>query len=484
MGIKAVHPTHSLMCKIWELVKDVYGGELTVKDKTVTYLPPTSGQLADGMNKPGDSEGKQAYLAYLLRAVCPDLYRKAVETIVGTMHRKPAVIELPDAMSSLIDSATANGESALMVLRKINEAQVTTGRIGVLGDLVPSSLRVNDVVPILSLYEECAIRNWHASGYVEGVANMDMIILDESGHKMNMDTYEWEKEERYRMLVRSDLTEVPEYNPEGRFYGTASMGPEGTLSGANGVFPNRMGKRLEKIPFSFINTIDIVPEPCQPPLLGLALLVLTIYRGEADYRHSLFMQGQDTLVRIGIQHDPDATEKPVRTGAGARIDVPVNGDAKYIGVNSEGLAEQRSSLENDYKRAGHEAQQLNDTGGTNQKEAAESLRRRSSAQSATLPQIALAGAAGLEDVFRSMAPWFGVPMDSEEIGVTPNLDFSDDEFDGKTLVELLTAKTLGGKISDETIHEWMQEQGVSKHSYEEELERLNNEEPSITDVIE
>ena len=90
------------------------------------------------------------------------------------------------------------------------------------------------------------------------------------------------------------------------------------------------------IPFVFINSKDLSTIPDKPPLDSLARLALAIYRAEADYRQNLFMQGQDTLVRIGSTFEQDDENKAVRMGAGARLDMPVNGDAMYIGVSGKG----------------------------------------------------------------------------------------------------------------------------------------------------
>jgi hypothetical protein len=204
---------------------------------------------------------------------------------------------------------------------------------------------------------------------------------------------------------------------------------------------------------------------------GLAKLCLAIYRGEADYRQNLFMQGQDTLVRIGAQGDEDDT---VRTGAGARIDVPLGGDAKYIGVSSNGLPEQRQALENDYKRAVQKSGQLLDAT-SRAKESGDALRIRVAAQTATLPQIAMTGAAALERVLRSLAEWYGANPD--DVKVTPNLNFTEADLNGQTLVQIMQSKGLGAPISEESIHEWMQDQGFTKQTYEEEQKRLAGEEP-------
>jgi hypothetical protein len=238
-------------------------------------------------------------------------------------------------------------------------------------------------------------------------------------------------------------------------YKTVTVDDEiNNLAGLEWDEPNMMGEKLESIPFSFVNSKDLSPTPDYPPLDGLANHCMAIYRGEADYRQNLFMQGQDTLVRIGAMPGDDEV---VRTGAGARIDVPQGGDVKYAGVSSNGLPEQRMALENDYQRAMQKSGQLSDST-SRAKESGDALRIRVAAQSATLPAVAQAGAAGLEKVLKTLAEWHGANPD--DVSIQPNLDFTDDELNGQTLVQIMQAKGLGAPISEESIHTWMQEQGL------------------------
>ena len=260
------------------------------------------------------------------------------------------------------------------------------------------------------------------------------------------------------------------YCPNGEYYGVAELGEDDEIPTATYTRPHIAGKVNRAIPFVFVNAGDLSLTPDEPPLDGLARLCLAIYRGEADYRQNLFMQGQDTLVRIGIIGD----EKPVRTGAGACIDVPINGDAKYIGVSSNGLPEQRQALEADYARAYQKSGQLMDAT-SRAKESGDALRIRVAAQTATLPQIAKTGAAGLERVLKKLAVWYGANPD--EVKVTPNLRFSDAEINGQTLVSIIQAKALGAPISEQSVHEFLRSQGATKMSYEDELAIIETENP-------
>lgn len=240
------------------------------------------------------------------------------------------------------------------------------------------------------------------------------------------------------------------------------------------VVPMYRGTPLEEIPFVFINTRDLLAIPDQAPLEGLARLVLVIYRGEADYRQALFMTGQDTLVVIGGTRNPDGTpgsDDAIRTGAGSRIDVEMNGDAKYIGVSSAGLSEMRQALENDKKLAAGKAGQLIEIkGGV---ESGEALDTRLAAQTASLNQLALTGAKGLELALKKVAIWIGA--DPEQCKVTPNMEFGETPLTFQDLGSLMSAKVQGLPLSTESIHALLRSKRLTNKEFDEEKELVDQE---------
>lgn len=458
-----LHPLYTAMYEKWLLGNHSFAGEKAIKENGVTYLPPTSGQLADGQGFAG-KVGDKAYNAYKLRAIYPDIFKEAVEAAVGLMHKESPTIELPPELESMRDNATLLGESLEMVLRKIHARQLITGRLGLMGDIRTDDGKVR---PIVVMYNESSILNWDDTSLVDDDVDVRMVMLDESAYVMASD-FTWQYVKQYRLLTLCD--EEGLYCPAGKTYGVAEISDDDEIAGTVFDKPNLAGKTSPTIPFVFVNAADLSLTPDEPPLDGLARLCLAIYRGEADYRQNLFMQGQDTLVRVGIVGESE----PVRTGAGACIDVPLNGDAKYIGVSSNGLPEQRQALAADYARAYQKSGQLMDAT-SRVKESGDALRIRVAAQTATLPQIAKTGAAGLERVLKKLAIWYGA--DPDKVRVTPNLRFSDADINGKTLVELIQAKSLGAPLSEESIHEFLRTQGATKLSYEDELAKIETEQP-------
>ncbi|MEE8517609.1 MAG: DUF4055 domain-containing protein [Dehalococcoidia bacterium] len=451
---------------------DTHRGERQVKNKGTVYLPATSGQKDDGFTE--GQPGKSAYDAYKTRAAFPDVVKMAVDAMVGVMHHKPAVIELPSALERMLEMATLQGESLQMLLRRINEHQLITGRLGLLLD-VPDGAPVG-TAPYVALYRAESILNWdNGQRGMPVVQNLNLVILDESEFQRKED-FEWEEEKQFRVLILGDPKENEPATAKavyrvGVFDDATSSFTEDKL-----IEPTIGGNTLDQIPFVFINAKDIVPDPDAPPLLGLANQALTIYRGEADYRQGLFMQGQDTLVVIGGTMDPD---EEIRTGANAAIRVSVGGDAKYIGVESSGLTEMREALMNDKGEASQKGGQLLDSV-SRAREAEGTLKIRVAARTASLNQITLAGAFGLETVLKMAAMWVGA--DPEKVSVIPNQDFADDELSGKTLNEYMTAHALGAPFSKKSIHRLMEEKDLTVLTFEEEVKELEEEEDMFPEL--
>lgn len=481
MALDSKHPLYDLHVDDWILMRDTYAGERRIKDQTFRYLPPTSGMVEDGVYSGAvpvpmtrtdaagmttvvgfnrGNKGWEAYNAYRLRARYPDWVRESVKALLGVMHRKPPVIELPSQLEPLIERATSRGETMHSLLQRINEEQLVVGRVGLLADVFDDGPFNGQ--PYVAVYRAEDVLNWDEGHRSDVKAQaLNLVVLNESG--MVRREFEWSFEARYRVLM---LGEAEPIEPVG-VYRVGVFRDGDAFSVERMIVPSIGGRTADEIPFVFCNSADVVSDPDGPPLLGLANLCLGIYRGEADYRQSLFMQGQDTLVVIGSAGDAD-----VRVGANARIDLPIGGDAKYIGVDSGGLPEQRSAIENDNKMAAQLSGQLLDSV-SRERESGEALTVRVAARTATLNQVALAGAFALQSILRKIAKWMGA--NPEAVVVTPNLDFVDDQMTGEELGQIMGAKMLGAPLSVETIHRRMQDRGMTDLTFEEELAKIEEE---------
>jgi hypothetical protein len=470
-SVSTTHPLYADANIDWEQMRDTYKGQRAVKEKAFKYLSPTSGMIADGVTRSTTSKGWIAYMAYLTRARYPGLIRRAVEGLIGVMHNKPATFELPASMEYLISRATLDNESLQMLLQKVNEEQLIEGRLGLLGDIQNDG--INKGLFYISLYVAEDVINWD-DGAVDDVeqSSLNLVVLDETDdeRKSDGDIFAWERVTKHRVLI---LGNPGENEPAGDGVYQFEVIREGENFDADKLEAPQFGANVAKeIPFVFINTKDIVSSPDTPPLLDLSNLTLTIYRGEADYRQSLFMTGQDTLVVIGEVEDG---EKERRVGANVSINLPIDGDAKYIGIDSAGIPEQRAALENDYSAAKSNTGELVETN-SRDAESGEALKIRVSARTATLNQVALTGAFGVEQMLKKLGRWMGL-SDSEvdNIKVIPNMDFVDDTMSGVELAQLMGSKMLGAPISIESIHALMQQRGLTEKTVDEELAQILKE---------
>jgi len=468
MSLDTKHPAYQERIEEWEQQRDSHKGEKAIKARTFRYLSPTSSMVVDGIEQT-EQDGWKAYQAYLKRARYPELVGDAVETMLGVMHSKPPTIELPAAMEPLLERATLRRESLEALLRRINEEQLSVGRLGLLAE-VPDG----GDLPMVALYQAEDVINWDDGNDDDSqLDDLRMVVIDESENE-RVRAFDWEHVDKYRVLSIGEVadrdTALEENEVEANpIYRAGVFREKNTFSEDGMLEPNVRGRTLDRIPFVFVNTKDVVTSPDEGPLLSLSNLSLTIYRGEADYRQAIHEQGQGTLVTIGVSSDED---EPRRVGSGAEINIPtVGGDAKYIGIDSN-LAEMRTALENDYARGAQRAEGLLEAV-SRSAESGEALRVRVSARTASLNQVALTGAFALQEILRMIAVWIGANPD--EVIVVPNLDFVGDLLKGRELVDIQTAKELGAPISQRTIHELAQERGLTTRTFDEELEEMAKE---------
>lgn len=445
------HPAYECFRPLWDQMRDTWAGQEAVKKKTICYLPATSGMYEDGF--PNTDKGNNAYNAYLLRALFHSFVSDAVDNLLGMLWNKPPTYEIPSELEYLKQKATTEGEGLLQLHRSINRQQLITGRIGLLVDL-PAGNSLDTPEPYIACYHAEKIINWDA-GFRGQMATetVNLVVLDESGPQ-RVGTFGWDCVDQYRVLVLGSLDGD---EPSGVYkWGVfRSDGTFPTFDPAALSVATSRGIPFSRIPWTFVNASSTVSSPCYPPLLGLSNLSLAIYRLEADYRQALFMQTQDTLFTKGFTDNGD---KPLRTGAGGRIHASTkDGDAKYIGVASQGLPELRTARDNDLKLANSKAGELMDAS-SRARESGTALEMRIGSKTATMNEIAIAAGEGLQQALRDVAQWKGV-KNLDSIVVKPNFEFASREFqamDYKTLVE---SKLLGGPISWESIHEWSRKRG-------------------------
>lgn len=471
-SLDGTHPEYDCRLAQWERCQDALAGQDAVKkrDEGKRYLPPTAGMILDGMGGPHQL-GYCNYKAYLCRAHFYGYYSEGVDLALGMLWNKPPVIEgIKDTpLDYLLTRATHEGESLERLLYRINEAQISTGRIGLLADM-PSGETAGVPQPYISIYCETAITNWDA-GYTGQLAteSLNLVVLNESGPRRK-NVFEWEDYSQYRVLSLGKL-ETNEQN--GVYYQgiyTLEGGGPPDFDPAAMFTPVVQGRVLDEIPFVCINANSTTMCPQDPPMLSLADLCFHLYRLQADYSQELHGQTSATLVTKGLVKPAGKEKEPVRIGAGGHVDLGSSDSAEayFLELSGKGLPEMRQAVESAKQLARERSGEIVDQSSRG-RESGNSLEQRISVRTATLHSIAQHGAEGLQKLLRIMAKWLNMSEQQiADIKVTPNTVFAKPTFSGIELEALTKAKMSGGAIIPyAAIHAYLVARGFTTQSFDE-----------------
>lgn len=491
----ASHPDYNRWVEDWKTLNDVVdGGQSTVKCMEARYLPPTSGQIVT-WNKamPGIAvedlgcgqyvlscssgasclgRGAYAYHLYKFRAIFYDYPAETVRQIVGRLTSNPAEIKLPGKLEAMTERATREGVSMHKLVEIIFGEQAKYSRCGVLADF-PATETTNP--PYLCVYGALRIKNWHVEKDPStGLDKLQFVILDESDYfPVGLS---WE----YRYIIRvcaldqdgnyftetHDVLDWIDKNGEVRGGGIPRQASEEMLKPSEtAVYPTFNGKMSNEIPFVFINATNNFADPELPILNTVAEKSLAIYRGEADYRQALFMQGQATPTFSGMTSE-EASKLLLGASGGVASNNP-EFRASFMEVSGAGLHEMREAQDNLHRLAVTEGSKLINAGAG---ESGEALKERTDSQTISLNTLASTCESGLRNLIRIISEWGGIAADSE---ITLNREFTSGSATPDGLVKLIQAWQMGAPITKQDIHEWAREGGLSETSWEEVQEELD-----------
>lgn len=431
------HPDYLDRVDEWSMMRNAARGETAVKGAGEQYLPMPSGFRAQ------QDGGAKMFEAYMTRAQFSEILAPTIRGMIGVIHRTEAQITMPTAMEGLWERATSDGLPLEALHRRITAELLLTGRYALLADAASEG----SDLPWLAGYTTEALINWSPA--------RDFYVLDESG--LTRDGFSWKQRQAYRVLrIEDGRYSVEKY--------------DGEAQDGEAVQPTaRGGAVLKEIPLVVMGPQDLSVSPQEPPLIGVARAALAMYRLDADYRHQLYMTGQETLVIIN-------GDAPPAVGAGVVISLMASKDdhapdAKYVGPSGTGITAHRQAIQDERDNAAAAGARLFDS----EKRSAESgdaLRIRYAAQTATLTSIALASAQGLEKALRHIAVMIGARPN--EVVVKPNLSFVEAGLspqDAQALVGMWQA----GAISYQTLYENLQrgELASAERSFGEEFAEIS-----------
>lgn len=398
--ITTKHPAYLSFASSWRLMRDAIAGEDDIHAAGVRYLPMKSGQAAIE-----DATVRQrSYDAYKGRAEFPEIVAPGVRGAVGVMLGKPAEVYLPETMEHLRERATLDGLSLDQLHRRMAFEVMAVGRYGLLPGVDARG------VPYLSGYVAESIINWDSANGMP-----DYAVLDESGPVRDRETGEWGEVQRLRECFLSS-----------RSYGARvwTKAGEGWVVTDEAFARTSRGGTLTFLPFVFVGTNDLTPQPDDVPLYGLAKLAVRAYQLDADLRTTLHLTSEPTPWVNGFDDPAQAVQDgmaPSSIGAARIWLLPQGSQPGLLEFTGAGAEAQHKEKADALERAAQFGAQVIQMGQS--AESGEALRLRAASQTATLTTIAQTTAAGLERALRNIAIWIGANPD--EVMVTPHLEFFD-----------------------------------------------------------
>ena len=458
-----------------QLLDTVEGGEREVKERSITYLPKTSGQASN------TECGDEIYDAYKKRSIFYGYSRDTLVAMLGVMHAKSAKFQLPSSISEL-DKEAEHSEGwrvgLKQILREVNRNQLTYGRLGILVDMPPNGTPTLQAMPKLLMYQAFFILDWSTREMPNGDIILDYVLLaEESPREENLRTAKCDDNKiRLRVLALDadgnyyshtiPLDDTDGFRKNARDLEKFDLDnpPE------DAIYPIANDERMSFIPFVFINVTHLRPDIEKSPLMQLSNMDISIYRGDADWAQAYFLQGQATAVFTGVNEQSDK----FYFGAGASIQLSdPEAKAYYLEVSGDGLGEMRerqTALQNFATLIGISLVDQH------QAESGKALDTRVGIKCAPLATVAETGAKGLHQALRYALFWKTGDMDSTDLLVEPNKDFSTSTKAAKELIDLWTAKMSGAPISMRDVHTFAKDNDFTRKDYEETLADLSEEE--------
>ena len=462
MPINTTHPLYDTFLSKWERCRHVTDGADAVKSAGEKYLPKLGGQDYDEYN------------AYKTRAFFYGATARTVQAYSGLVFRKDPTVTSPEGtrVEEIFRNVTLTGVTLDDFAVDVFGEVACVGRVGVYVAL-PREGAAN-ARAYATLYRAENIVNWQTE-LRSGQYRLRRVVLREIFYATQDDPYEFEQREQYRDL----------YLDESGYF-AVDVWREAEQADTSGdrwfrveeesAQPRFRGRRLDFIPFQFVNASSIEAIPENPPLLSLVDANLDHYRLMADYRHGLHFCGLPTPWVAGFP-----AEMELKIGsATAWVSSDPTAKAGMLEFTGQGLDPMKQAIEQIVGYMASLGARLLEQD-KRAAEAAETHRIRQSREEATVSTIANAVSAGLSNVATWLLNLSGV---DGEATVELNTDLVDAKLEPAELRELVQAWQAGA-ISFETLyHNLRQGERTRPHvSAEEEKTLIEAETPTALSVL-
>ena len=265
--------------------QSVLDGGRAIKAEGDRFLPQPEGMSDD------------AYQSYVQRALFYGATGRTVEALTGAVFRREPTVEIQKSFEDELKDVTLSGVSFQAIAQDIFSRVLGVGRHGVLIDWSDTNKR-----PYWTRYDATSITNWQTQR-IGGKQVLTQVILHEIATTPSGDPFRPNQTEQYRQLRLDTRLDTPAADVVYEYHNTVWQ-PRITKDETgreqvewvitSDTVPERRGKPIPFIPFTFFGPGGIDPMPLRPPLIDLVEVNLAHYRVSADHKHALFLTAQPT----------------------------------------------------------------------------------------------------------------------------------------------------------------------------------------------
>ena len=415
------HKSYVAYEKKWQKMRDLFGGDESLKSNSKRYIPMLSGQT------------EEQYREVINRESVENYTKKTAQGITGLIFSKAPQIDVGNKIQFIKDNIDLAGCSIVDLAQSIVNEVVEVGRGGLLIDMQSyntSGLSVAEVErlnirPYIKLYTSENVLNWRYET-VNNESVLTLLVLQEQYVKNYVDEFIPEYDYRFRVysLDENGYCRVRLMNENDEL-----LEPE--------IYPMMNGKNLDFIPFIPINAEDVSIEPVNPPLLDIGNINLSHWYLSVERRNALHYVGFPSIYGTGIQKRQD---DEIKLGAGT-INIFDNPQAKleFLQLSADGMGSVEKALEE--KKAAMLALGARLLAPESSSQISENTMQMKTAGSrAVIIQLADTISRGIEKALTIMAMWLN---DSGNIVFKLNTDYNLSEMDSQTIGAIINANQVG-----------------------------------------
>jgi hypothetical protein len=432
-------------------LSNFFEGERKIKEKGERYTPRLEGHI--------DKDG--LYTQYVNFGILYNALSRTRQGLKGAIFRKPINIQFPESKKEVLDFIMPDGSSFEDLVRLITDDVLGYGRCGVLVDLTPSE------EPYAAFYNSLSILNWPSSFNFSlsfGKEINQEIELQEFIEIPDPENTDETKTIEQRRILAIDGAGYYVVN----VYRKIDKNKEDWILYEGPIYPDYKGKKLDFIPFVFFGSSSNVPSPSRPPLLDLLNLLKGHWRLTVAYQYGLHFAGLPTPCFAGFDIE-DGVKMALGPGAAYHTSEP-QAKSWFLQTGGQGLIDMERGLDRLEKQMAVIGARLLEEQRPGV-EAAETVRLRSSGDSATLADIAGNIGEGATQVLKYIGFWLGIPEKECNVGI--NKDFVNMSIGPQEITAYLQAVQAGQMSSETFIWNLMQGEALSPgRTIEDEREAI------------